>query len=211
MKIDEESFFIRLAAETRNRDSRLKLKLNVGPVEFAADSFVDLIPQLKALRIKPQSTPQASKPPTDVVAKLTGAMMGSDTAFGGHKSHDIDLQLSSINISLADCKSMSLLSLSGINMRLARRVSPSCPQQNRSQFDFRVNSIMLHDVKVRTPYLDIYNFVLYRFLTLDTLNMFSDRTINCMRCLGAKVHLISSSKEGLEYNVLIEKTLAAGA
>jgi hypothetical protein len=155
VKIDQESF-IRIAAESRNRDSRLKLKLKIGPVEFAADSFVDLIPQLTSLRTKRQ-IPKAAKAPSDVVTKLTCAVMGSSyTAFEGQKSHDIDLQLSSINISLADHKNMALFSVAGMNVRLARRVSPLCPHQSRGQCDFRVNNVMLHDLSKDDQWCEIF-------------------------------------------------------
>jgi hypothetical protein len=178
VKVVNNEAFVRVVAEVKRQNkskSSVKVKLIVGPIELAAHSLVNImrspmISNLQALQIfntKPKS-PETQKPhsPDDVITKLINIIIGSTatdvSSVGLTKSHDIDLQLNSLNICLADNEYLSLLTLTGVNIRVARRLLPCWSSNTRGQVDLRVSNIQLYDLsKVRNvhPFVDSLNFV----------------------------------------------------
>ena len=120
----------------------MKLKLNVGPIEVLGHSLLNTISNLQSLRVvDPNLNPTDLQPESDVIMKITRAIMGSNAdmaAIKGHRSRDFDLNFNSLYICFdsgwnaskvknADAvpynkaSSFSILSLVDINIRFARR------------------------------------------------------------------------------------------
>lgn len=154
----QDERFIRIAAEVcRKNESKseqrprlkVKLKLNVGPVEIVAQSLVDTLENLISLQVESKTGRQIKKShdnKSDSMAKLIGVLMGSSELSSSRQSYDIDLQLRSLDIYLANDDTPSLFTITGISIRLARRCSPHCLLKSRGQFDFRIVNVQLHSM-----------------------------------------------------------------
>lgn len=155
--------FLRIAAEVRKHSkpkserrplSKVKLKLNFGPVEIDAQSMVDALKNLQSLQVEPkpsQITQQYQIKKSDPMEKLVGLLMGSTELSSGQQSHDIDLRFNSLDILLASDGVASLFTITGMSIRLARRYYPHSLPKPRGQLDFRIINVQLHDVSwVRT-------------------------------------------------------------
>lgn len=214
VKVDDESYFIRSAAELRQNKSlsKLKLKLKVGSTELAANSLVEIIPSLKAIHVGSQQTkPAAYKPPlqaSDPMTKIASAIMGcSDVAAcEEQQSYDIDFQFNSLHISIADCEDLSLLSVSGMNMRLARRLKQS---KSRGQVDFGLSNFQLHYLSMVRISITLHLCRGFIYLSLTPHPQFI-RPITHASYLDVKALLTSFFKEEYECNQFTSMILAGG-
>ena len=176
--VDEQSFVsmvVELQKRTKSKtseSSKVKLKLNVGPIEVLGHSLLNTISNLQSLQVVDSNlNPTDLQPESDVMMKIARAIMGSNAdmaAIKGHQSRDFDLNFNSLYICFdsgwnaskvknADAvpynkaSSFSILSLVDINIRFARR--PCRILKTCGQLDFRVTDVQLHDLsRVRVLY-----------------------------------------------------------
>lgn len=141
----------RQSKQTSMQSPKVKIKLNFGPIELVPHAFVDAMSLLKTLKVDQNSKNQAPKPQnytSDAVSKLARLVMGSSDveAFEIQRSTDFDLQFKLVTFCLKNDDSLSLMTCTGINVRLARRVSPISLLKTRGQLDMSVSNFQVHQI-----------------------------------------------------------------
>jgi hypothetical protein len=130
---------------------KVKIKVCFGPIELAPHAFMDTISLLKTLNVDQNSKRRTLKPQnhtSDAMSKLAKLVMGSSdvAAFEIQRSTDIDLQFNLVTFCLKNDDSLSLMTCTGVTVRLARRVSPISLLKTRGQLDIRVSNFQVYQI-----------------------------------------------------------------